>query len=106
VSPSTIIVGALIVGFVFYVTARGELPKYLSIFYGPVTPGQPITGPSSAGSAGVAGALGTAGAALQSTDNGINQDFSGGVTGNGVGQDFSGGVTGLTVPDVGTGGLY
>ena len=61
-AKSTLIVGALLIAFVFYISAKGELATYLGVFYGPVTPGQPITGASGATSSSGAGLdLGTIG---------------------------------------------
>lgn len=81
-SQSTLIVGALILGFVFYITAQGELSSYLGVFYG-------ATQSTATGSATTTVASGVGNLAGLAS---LNQDFSGGssdlaVTGN---QDFSG----------------
>jgi hypothetical protein len=48
---SSLITGALVVGFVFYVAAKGTLSSYISILFGTVQAAQSTTAP--AGSTGV-----------------------------------------------------
>lgn len=84
---SSLIVGALVIGFVFYVTAKGELPTYISIFLGQVTPGPPITGPSSGGSASSIASAVSVAAGLGGTAGGLDTNLGG---------TFNGGIVDTT----------
>jgi hypothetical protein len=96
VSNSTLIAGALLLGFVFYVAAKGTLPAYIAVFIGPTT---------QSGSTGATNILSTASNLFGNASGEINA--SGGLL-NDAGM-ISGGSTAL--PDLGaigpgTGGLY
>lgn len=86
---SGLIVGALALGFVFYVTAKGELPNYLTIFGvgANVSQGSAQSSPFSTTSTlaqnfGVPSSIANLGTPfLPGPSSFGNQDFSGAVTG-------------------------
>ena len=91
-TPSSLIVGALFLGFVFYVAAKGTLPTYISVFIGPVTPGQPITGPTGTTAIGGTDILGLAGTGTVGSSV-ANSDLTAG-SGLGATNDTLGSVLG------------
>jgi hypothetical protein len=99
-----------LVAFIVYITTKGELPRYLSLLFGPVTaaPGSGGSGvsPSSSGSTSSAsGALGTAGQAAGVAQQA--QQFGNLVTGGALASAFDPLVAGPTgTGDFGGGGSF
>lgn len=115
-SQSTLIAGALVLAYLFYITAKGELPSYLGVFFGTVntsaatsaaaataaslgTTGIPLTtGPGDLGLGGATDPTADNPLFLPGTDTPVdtsgsaNQDFSGGsdVAGSIAGSDLTG----------------
>jgi len=51
-SRTSVIFGALVIGFIVFITTKGELPKYLALFTGKgATPVSPVSGGMIGGSA-------------------------------------------------------